>query len=218
MASLIEPRWETVTAVMRELLTSIGQQEFCQRFYLAGGTALALQLGHRRSIDLDFFSETDEVTTATINEIMTALSPLNPVIVERAWGHFLLIIAQVQVGFFAYGYPLLRSPHRIGNLALADPLDIGLMKLDALISRAASKDFFDLYFITRTISLDDLLAYGEQKYRHARDFEVEAVRSLIFFDNAERDVFPSLLEPVPWETIKQFFQTEAKRLGSRWIK
>lgn len=71
--------------------------------------------------------------------------------------------------------------------------------------------------ITRTITLDDLLALGEQKYRYARDFEVEAVRSLAFFANADRDIQPDLLEDIPWETVKAFFRTEAKRLGGRWI-
>jgi len=217
MAPLTHPHWETVTPAMQELLEFIGQQSFSQRFYLAGGTALALQLGHRRSVDLDFFSETDEVTPPTQTEVLTHLATLKPSVVEQAWGHFLLLVRQIQVGFFAYGYPLLRQTKLVADLALADPLDIGLMKLDALISRAARKDFYDLYFITRTISLDDLLALGEQKFRHARDFEVEAVRSLAFFANADRDVTPNLIEQIPWETIKSFFRAEAKRLGEQWL-
>jgi len=217
MASLSQPHWETVTPTMRELLDFIGQQAFSQRFYLAGGTALALQLGHRRSVDLDFFSESDEVTPATQTEILAHFAPLEPTVVERVWGHFLLVIRETQVGFFAYGYPLLRPTQQAAGLALADPVDIGMMKLDALISRAARKDFFDLYFITRTITLDDLLAFGEQKYRYARDFEVEAVRSLAFFANADRDAAPDLIEAVSWEMVKSFFRAEAKRLGERWI-
>lgn len=218
MASLTQPRWESIIPTMRELVELIARQPFSQRFYLAGRTALALQLGHRRSIDLDFFSEFDEITPATQAEILTHLDPIQPAILERAWGHFLLAIRQTQVGFFAYGYPLLQPVQTLAGLALAHPVDIiGLMKLDALISRAARKDFYDLYFITRTITLDDLLALGEQKYRYARDFEVEAVRSLAFFANADRDIQPDLLEDIPWETVKAFFRTEAKRLGGRWI-
>ena len=62
------------------------------------------------------------------------------------------------------------------------------------------------------------MALGEQKYRYARDFEVEAVRSLAFFANAEKDVEPELLKPVPWETVKAFFRSEAKRLGKQWLE
>ncbi len=217
MAPLTNPHWNAVTPVMQELLETIGQQPFSRRFYLAGGTALALQLGHRPSVDLDFFSESDEVTPATQAEILAHLAPLKPTVIEQAWGHFLLAIRQTQVGFFAYGYPLLRPARLAGGVAVADPVDIGLMKLDALISRAARKDFYDLYFINRIITLDGLLVLGEQKYPHARDFEVEAVRSLAFFRNADRDVSPNLIEIVPWETVKSFFRAEARRLVKQWL-
>lgn len=72
--------------------------------------------------------------------------------------------------------------------------------------------------LMEVISLDELLVLGEQKYRYARDFEVEAVRSLAFFTNADRDIQPDLIENVSWETVKTFFRAEAKRLGQRWFK
>lgn len=75
MAPLTQPRWESITPTMRDLVELIAQQPFSQRFYLAGGTALALQLGHRRSVDLDFFSEFDEITPATQTEILAHLDP-----------------------------------------------------------------------------------------------------------------------------------------------
>jgi hypothetical protein len=61
MASLTHPHWEAVPPLLRDLLSEIGQMPFIGRFYLAGGTALALQLGHRVSVDLDFFSDVDTV-------------------------------------------------------------------------------------------------------------------------------------------------------------
>lgn len=70
MAALNQPHWHTVTPELRSLMQFLGQQPFMTRFYLAGGTALALQLGHRRSIDLDFFSETDNVDLHTRHEIL----------------------------------------------------------------------------------------------------------------------------------------------------
>jgi hypothetical protein len=63
MALLESPHWETITQIMQELLAWIDNQKFATRFYLAGGTALALRMGHRRSVDLDFFSKIDEVQT-----------------------------------------------------------------------------------------------------------------------------------------------------------
>ena len=70
MAILEPPHWETISPIMRELLVWIGRQAFVTRFYLAGGSALALRLGHRRSVDLDFFSETDEVHARTRQELI----------------------------------------------------------------------------------------------------------------------------------------------------
>lgn len=100
MAILDRPHWEAIDDRMRELLRQIGRHQFASRFYLAGGTALALQLGHRRSVDLDFFSESDQVKPDTHQEILQALDSLNPRAVEKAFGNFVLSIADVSVGFF----------------------------------------------------------------------------------------------------------------------
>ncbi len=79
--------WHAVTPFMREVLRTIGQSSLCPRFYLAGGTGLALQLGHRRSVDLDLFSATDQVVPATHQEALAVLASLEPAIVEQAWGN-----------------------------------------------------------------------------------------------------------------------------------
>ncbi|MEA3307998.1 MAG: nucleotidyl transferase AbiEii/AbiGii toxin family protein [Chloroflexota bacterium] len=85
MALLSPVHWEAVTPKLRELLYSIGQCAFMERFYLAGGTALALRLGHRRSIDLDFFSNVDTVTRTTRREILRALAPPGRAQVGGRW-------------------------------------------------------------------------------------------------------------------------------------
>jgi hypothetical protein len=103
------------------------------------------------------------------------------------------------------------------GVRLASLTDVGMMKLDALISRATRKDFYDLYFIAQTISLDSLLALGTTKYPTARDYELEAVESLTFFDNADRDVQPDLLVAVEWDRVKDFFIEQAKRLRQEWF-
>jgi hypothetical protein len=90
MALLDPVHWEVITPQMRDLLRFIGQQPFAGRFYLAGGTALALRLGHRRSIDLDFFSTTDQVLRDTRQEILRALALLSPQALEDVDGNLLL--------------------------------------------------------------------------------------------------------------------------------
>jgi hypothetical protein len=216
--ALLEPvYWQTVTPTMREVLRFIGRQSCSQRFYLAGGTALALRLGHRRSIDLDFFSATDEVTRPTRQEILTALAALSPQAIEAVDGNLLLEVSGLHVGFFGYGYPLLEPPDSLEQVALAALVDIGLMKLDALISRGSRKDFYDLYFIAQHISLPALLQLGQTKYPYARDFELMAVESLVLFENADRDIQPTLLVEVAWAEVRQFFIEQAQALGQSWF-
>lgn len=217
MAVLEPVYWQTVTPTMREVLRFIGRQPFSQRFYLAGGTALALRLGHRRSIDLDFFSATDEVTRPTRQEILTALTTLSPQAIEDVDGNLLLEVSGMHVGFFGYGYPLLEPIDSLEQIALASLVDIGLMKLDALISRGSRKDFYDLYFIAQQISLPTLLQFGQTKYLYARDFELMAVESLVLFENADRDIQPTMLVEVAWAEVRQFFIEQAQALGQSWF-
>jgi hypothetical protein len=79
-----ELHWETVTSLMREVMQTVGRSELCPRFYLAGVTALALQLGHRRSVDLDFFPETDDVQPEMHLHALRVLKTFRPIVVEQA--------------------------------------------------------------------------------------------------------------------------------------
>jgi predicted nucleotidyltransferase component of viral defense system len=209
--------WETITDEMRRILHFIRQQPFADRFYLAGGTALALRFGHRRSVDLDFFSATDEVLHGSRREILNGLGPLLPQTLEATDGNLLLLIGGLHVGFFGYGYSLLEPSDTVDQVNVASLVDIGLMKLDALISRGSRKDFYDLYIIAQQIPIRRLLVLGRTKYPYARDFEVMAVESLALFDNADRDFQPELLIDLPWQTVRQFFTDQAKAFGVGWI-
>ena len=202
---------------MQRLLLYIGEQEFSHRFYLAGGTALALQIGHRRSVDFDFFSATDEVDERSRNEIIARISSFPTQIIESAGGNLLLLVDGIRVGFFGYGYPLVDSPIHCENTLLASLIDIGLMKCDALISRGSRKDFYDLFYISKNIELDRFLQLGEKKYALFRDFPLMVLESMTLFDNADRDLQPELFDDVPWDQVKQFFIRQAGRLSKQWF-
>ena len=132
--------WETITENMRLVLSGFSQTKIGARFYLAGGTALSLQLGHRRSIDLDFFSPTEDIPTirAALEE---SLVVFQPTLADSAWGNLIYLVRDVRVGFYGYGYPLVAPLIEVEGLKLASVEDIALMKLNALLSRAARKDF-----------------------------------------------------------------------------
>lgn len=218
MASLENPRWETVSPELRRVLEIISQQRFAQRIYLAGGTALALQIGHRRSIDLDFFSEDDEFLDASRHEIISSLERVAEVEVrEDVIGNLLLRVNNISAGFFSYGHPLLERVELPTPFVLASITDIGLMKMDAIVTRGARKDFIDLHFVLRRISMDTLLAMRPVKYPRARNFEMMLLEGLTNHDNSEQDPMPDMLMPVDWSEVKAEFIAEAHRLGEKWL-
>ncbi|GAB4537485.1 MAG: hypothetical protein Fur0018_28170 [Anaerolineales bacterium] len=144
-------------------MTAFCRTEIGGRFYLAGGTALALQIGHRRSVELDFFTPTEDVPMVR-EALRSALAPFEPVLADAAWGNLVFLAQGVRVGFYGYGYPLIAPLVLADGVPLGGVEDIGLMKLDALQGRASRKDFYDLYVICRQIPLRRVLSFS----RHAR--------------------------------------------------
>jgi hypothetical protein len=219
MAALKNPHWEVVPPLVRNLLADIGQEPFVSRFYLAGGTALALRLGHRVSVDLDFFSDTDEVGDDSRDEILTALRHRHSVdVVEDVIGNLLLRIGGISVGFFSYGYILLEPPDEVMGIRVASLTDLGLMKLDAIATRGARKDFYDLYFVARQIPVEKLLEQSSIKYPHTRDFGMIALTGMVDFEVADQQAPVESIPPVPWETVKEFFVQEMRRIGRMWFE
>jgi len=219
MALLTNPHWETVPPLLREILREIGQETFSRRFYLAGGTALALRLGHRVSVDLDFFSETDELLDDSRAEIVAALRKWRTVhVLEDVVGNLLLEIEGYRMGFFSYGYALLEPPDEVAGVRVASLTDVGLMKLDAIADRGACKDFYDAYFISQHIPLDCLLDQGPIKYPYVRGFGMMVLEGMVDFERADQDAPVETIPPIPWETIKEFFVQELRRIGRMWFE
>jgi hypothetical protein len=208
--------WHLASPLMRQTLRQVAQGGLGARFYLAGGTALALQVGHRLSVVLDFFSAIDEVRPQTHREILAVLQSFQPNIVEQEWGNLVLLLDDLRVGFFSYGYPLLETGIDAEGIVLASLLDIGLMKMDAIATRAMRKDFCDLYIISRIIPLRQLLDAAPRKYPNHRDFEARVVRYLTFFERADQEEAIALTPDISWEEIKTTLRQEATRLANKW--
>lgn len=209
--------WNTVTDEMRDVLTGFLQSAMGDRFYLAGGTALALQIGHRLSIDLDFFSPTEDIPSIRA-ELENALNPLQAIHASSAWGNLIYIAHGVRMGFYGYGFPLVAPLVKTDGLRLASIEDIALMKLDAMLSRASRKDFYDLYFICQKIPLPEIFKQANVKYPSVRDFESQTTKRLVFFENAEQETDPVLLHEVKWGEVKKYFMGLAKSIEQSWLK
>ncbi|MBI5052246.1 MAG: nucleotidyl transferase AbiEii/AbiGii toxin family protein, partial [Chloroflexi bacterium] len=188
MASSLEsPHWESLPSETRQLLETVGAFSFCRRFYLGGGTALALRLGHRISRDLDFFSESDEVGDDTRKEILRHLRDAfsNYRIITNAPGDLTTNLLGRDVGFYSYGYELLEPCDEAASIRIASLSDIGAMKLDAIAGRGARRDFYDVYFLAQHIPLEIMFERAQEKYPHARDFAMMVMPRLNDFRYAD---------------------------------
>lgn len=209
--------WNTITPAMRSVWEEFSTHPIADEFYLAGGTALALQLGHRLSIDLDFFSPTQSDIPALTEALRGALKGFSPSLSDSSWGNLVFLANNVRVGYYGYGYELIKPLLKIDRLSLASVEDIGLMKLDALLARASRKDFHDLYIICQSMALRELLNLAPQKYPDVRDFEAQVARHLAYFDRAEQETPVPLIEQVEWETVKEWFRKQARDIGNSWL-
>jgi predicted nucleotidyltransferase component of viral defense system len=209
----MNPHYEAITPEAQQALIVLAQQPFMQRFYLAGGTALALQIGHRVSYDLDFFSWEDKLEPATRAEIAAALQPLQIVLDTDKAGMIFARLANVKVSFIYQHHPLLEPLFNLEGVHLASLIDIGLMKLAAINDRGARRDYVDLYCMRKQAPLARLLELAPQKYFDRPSFTVIATRALCYFDDAENDPRAlTMLQPVRWSNVKKYCVQAARLL------
>lgn len=200
---------ETLAVPTKKVFNRLAAQPWISAFYLAGGTALALRLGHRISVDLDFFSEApfDE------GRLMGDLSSLGTLeILQKSRQSLTGVLDGVKFSFLGYPYPILKRGESWNSITIASVEDIACMKLDALSSRGTKRDFVDVYFITQQMPLPGLLRLFERKYAALRYNLLHIKKSLVYFADAENDPMPDLVVPVSWEKIKAFFEQEVERL------
>ena len=155
------------------LLTALMAMPLLDQFYLVGGTALALQMGHRLSIDLDLFTTEPFVKS----DLLDLLNAKFRVILESEGTNMLITnINEVKVDFVKMGYPLLFLPFIEEDIRMLDIRDTAPMKLKAIVQRGSKKDFFDVYFLLSRLSLGEILGLFSEKFKQQEMFHV--VKSL----------------------------------------
>lgn len=201
---------DALPAGTRSNLALLAEVGLADPFYLAGGTAAALYLGHRISMDLDFFGPETFDATALAGQ----LAELGRFQLDRIAPDTLLgELMGVKISFFRYRYPLLAEPSLVYAVRIASLPDIAAMKLDAVSRRGTKRDFVDLFFIAQSgISLSDAVAWYQRKYAGLDVNVVHVVKSLAYFADAELDPSPRMLVDFSWDAAKRFFQQEAKSL------
>lgn len=172
-------------------------------FYLAGGTALALLLGHRISVDLDFFSK----DTFSVSSLILKLNTIgNLKIEDQSETTFNGSLDEVKISFFYYPYPLLFQTKEYGGISLADERDIGAMKVQAISDRGSKKDFVDLFVLLKKYSLQELLDFFYKKYEKFNYNQLHILKSLSYFYDADTNPEPVYIYPISWNEVKKVIE------------
>jgi hypothetical protein len=189
--------YTTIEPVALELLKRFFTVPYFINLFLAGGTSLALQTGHRKSIDLDLFGtiEADDISIANILKSFGNIQ-----LIKKTPNILIYIVNGIKVDIVNYSYPWIDAPCIEDQLRLAGKKDIAAMKLAAITGRGSRKDFVDLYFLLQEFSLQEMLSFYNQKYDDGSSFLV--LKSLTYFDDAELDPQLIMLKNVDWKKVK----------------
>jgi len=217
MESLSDPRWEALTPATRQAFHQVARLPFIKSFYLAGGTGLALHLGHRFSVDLDLFSPDETSVGPDQRDAMRMLLDNQSLsITHDNDGTFVATWQDVGISFFRLPlYPLVQLPMILDGIPLATIPEIGAMKLAAVIDRGTRKDMVDLYYLLQVVSMETIFEVASVKYARVRSFPISAIRALAYFADAEALPMPRMLDQTPWPKMKKFLEHQAMEAGRK---
>lgn len=198
---------QTVVPNLLELLKKLMNEELFSEFNLVGGTSLALQLGHRNSIDIDLFGN-QEINQELFIEKLNSFGNLN--VTQSTRNILITKINEIKVDFVNYQYPLLNDFLVIDGVRMLSTKDIAAMKLNAIAGRGSKKDFIDLYFLLEEFSMKEILGFYNQKFNDGSVFMVQ--KSLTYFEDANPQLQPQMFKPFDWEICKQKILEEVTKL------
>jgi len=169
-----------------------------RNLYLVGGTSLALQIGHRESVDIDLFGKI-ELEEFEISALINGLG--NSILINKSKNISVYSIDGIKVDFVNYPYKWLETPLCSEGLRLAGKKDIAAMKLNAIAGRGSKKDFIDLFFLLHEFSLGEMIKFYTEKYPAGSEFLV--LKSLSWFEDADNEPDVKMLIKHNWTEMKQ---------------
>jgi predicted nucleotidyltransferase component of viral defense system len=210
----INLKFSTLPRATKKALDFLAGQSWLENtdWYLAGGTALALSTGLRKSVDLDFFSKAKNFS----NEDLLNNFADNPdwkITINRKntiYGE----LFKAKVSFIAYPFFVPKQkPIRYGSIKVLQPIDIAVMKVIAISQRGRKRDFFDLYWCAKNIEpLEKTIKRLKSQYPSVAHDYHHILKSLVYFADAESDPAPEIDFPVSWKEVKKFFVTEIPQI------
>jgi len=197
---------ETVTSQLMDVLEVLMTSSELNDLRLVGGTALALQLGHRNSVDIDLFGSHQYSSSELDIIISKMLSPQSQKGGDTIKAY---IVDGVKVDIVKYHYAWLDPQVIIQGIRMASIKDIAAMKVAAITNRGSKKDFVDLYVLLQHFSLEEIMSFYLEKIQDGNKWL--AVRSITYFDDADLQPMPKLFIDVTWEDIKSTITDVAKK-------
>ena len=193
-------REETVEPATLGLLKALFLMPELITYRLVGGTALSLLFGHRKSIDLDLFTDKPldkKLLVPALEKSFGKIIATN----ERSEHIYQCIIQNVKVDLVSVRDPFLNPIQIIDNISFADIKDLVALKLNAVKGGGLKKDFWDLARLLQVYSLKDLFQFYHERYNYDDTFAV--IRSVIYFADAEDTTEPESLDGMTWQKAKE---------------
>jgi len=182
-----------------------------QGFYMAGGTALALQIGHRTSLDFDFYTEEKFDPKKLREKFDKKFKKVQEIyIAEDILG---LDADGIKMSFFRYSYRLIRSYVQMEDICLASKEDIAAMKILAISQRGKRRDFIDMYFLIKEFGLREIIEFTKEKYPMFNIYV--GLQGLLYFKDADEDSEKQrfkMLQKADWRGIKKYIIREVNFL------
>ena len=211
---------DAVPEKLKAILKKITPVVRAERFYLAGGTGLALQTGHRVSEDLDFFRDGSFDPNFLLFTLKSKTDSSAEVIIET---HTLLVILEgARCSFFFYEVPLIYEPVVFEGLSVADWRDIVAEKFKTISQRGSKKDFYDILAVMRSkmLTIEETVSIFKKRFGQTGLNAYHVLRSLTYFEDADGEPDPSMLKryTFTWEEVKSFFVKNIKEFERYFTK
>jgi len=196
-------------------LALLGKQDFFRSTYLAGGSSLALQLGHRRSMDFDFFTD----KTFELIDVKNILNKIGKYTGEHEAPKTMVgKFNEAKFSLFYYPYKLIAKTKDYQGINLANFEDIAAMKLVAITDRGTKKDYIDLYCLAKKcFPIEKMFEFYDKKYHNFEVNKVTLLKALQYFEDADGSEMPEMIEKIDWEEVKEFFRKEVIKLANKYI-
>lgn len=197
--------YETVNPKTLGLIKKLQKLGAFSELRLVGETSLALQMGHRRSIDIDLFGNI-QASSEELSQIINQVGSINRL--NNSNIIHIYLIDGVKVDIVKYNYKWLEEPVIENGLVLAGKKDIAAMKLNAITGRGTRKDFMDIYFLLKEYSIEDIFSFYEEKYHDGSKFLV--LKSMLYFVDADKDDPCEMLIDINWNQVKSFIKEKVE--------